>query len=300
MFSKFPPIISVPLFYAFITFMFLLRFLVGNVYGIFILCIIIYKNSELLLGITPLEFDGLMSWVVMQSESTKTALLGSFVTVIGFMLAYATATANWKAQLLANIKLQAAGELDIFFSEFSKLATDCEIYASGLADAVDKIQNNCTVEEAIFLVNFNHNQGQLFIQKRQRMIAMGIDVHGFSGRYSTLLVSAPGLKSGLDAATRALSAINDKLWINVPFHIHEDRNEVQTFVNQVNVADCIALKSAVEANHGELNFSSGSVRGNLMSTVIGFNIWSMYHLYSEHKNFYETIKERYIKLKSNA
>lgn len=300
MFSKLPPKISVPLFYAFITFMFLLRFLIGNVYGIFLLCIIFYRNCATLIGITPFGFDELMHWLVIQTVTTKTAILSSFITVIGFMLAYATATANWKGQLLANIKLQAAGEIDVFFSEFSKLATDCNIYASALAEAVDKIQKNCSIEEAIFLANYNRDQGQIFIQKRQRLIAMGIDVYGFQGRYSTLLISAPGLKSGLVSATKAVEEINDKLWLNVPFHIQEDSNVVQTFVNQVNVADCLALSRAVESNHGELNFSSGSVRGNLMSTVIGFNLWSMFHLYREHKSFYETINDRYIKLRRNG
>jgi hypothetical protein len=300
MFSKFPPKLSVPLFYAFITVMFLVRFLVGNIYGIFLLSLFVYFRGESLLGVTPYSIDQLIFWLVSQSESTKTALLSSFITVIGFMLAYATATANWKGQLLANLKLQAAGELDVFFAEFSKLAKDCDIYATALAEAVDKIKKNCTLEEAVFLANYNRDQGQIFVQKRQRLIAMGIDVHGFQGRYSTLLLSAPGLMSSLDLATAAVSNINDKLWINVPFHIQGDTNVVQTFVNQVNVADCLALKSAVNANYGELNFSSGSIRGNLMSTVVGFNIWTMFNLFCHRKNFYSVIKERYIKLQKNG
>jgi hypothetical protein len=296
MFSKFPPKISVPLFYAFITLMYLIRFLVGNTYGIFLLALFIYYRADELFGISPYTFDQLALWLVSQSESTKTALLSSFITVIGFMLAYATATANWKGQLLANLKLQAAGELDVFFSEYSKLATDCEIYASSLTEAVDKIQKNCTLDKAVFLASYNRDQGKIFIQKRQRLIAMGVDVHSFQGRYSTLFLSAPNLKSSLDAAITAVTNINDKLWINVPFHIKGDENVVQTFVNQVNVADCFALKSAVDAHHDELNFSSGVVRGNLMSTVIGFNIWTMYNLYRQGGDFYKTIKERYTKL----
>jgi hypothetical protein len=300
MFSKIPPKLSVPLFYAFITLMYLIRFLIGNIYGIFFFFLFVYSKGDVLFGINPYNFEQLMSWLVSQSESTKTALLSSFVTVVGFMLAYATATANWKAQLLANLKLQAASELDVFFSEFSKLATGCEIYASALAEAVDKIQNKCTQDEAVFLTNYNRDQGKIFIQKRQRLIAMGIDVHGFNGRYGTLLLSAPCLKSSLDTAITAVSSINDKLWINVPFHIQGDENIVQTFVNQVNVGDCLALKSAVDKHHGELNFSAGSVRGNLMSTVVGFNLWTIYNLYRQSNDFYAVIKERYGKLQKNG
>jgi len=300
MFSKFPPKLSVPLFYAFITLMYLIRFFVGNIYGIFLLVLFVYLRADDLLGVAPYNAEQLIFWLVSQSESTKNALLSSSITVLGFMLAYATATANWKGQLLANLKLQAAGELDVFFAEYSKLATDCKIYASALIEAVDKIQKKCTLEEAIFLAGYNRDQGQIFIQKRQRLMAMGIDVFSFHGRYSTLLLSAPGLQSSLDAATAAVSSINDMLWINVPFHIQGDEEVVQTFANQVNIADCLALKSAVDTHHGELNFSAGKVRGNLMSTVVGFNIWTMYHLYRQSGGFYTVIKERYIALKKNG
>ncbi|WP_345888366.1 hypothetical protein [Shewanella algae] len=300
MFSKLPPKLSVPIFYGFITLMFLIRFFVGNIFGIFLLSLFIYMKGESFFGVQPYNLDQLMSWLVSQSEATKTALLSSFITVIGFMLAYATATANWKGQLLANLKLQAAGELDVFFAEYSKLATDCEIYASALAEAVDKIQKNCSIEDAVFLANYNRDQGQIFVQKRQRLVAMGIDVHGFQGRYSPLLLSAPGLKSSLDSAIAAVSSINDKLWINVPFHIHGDINVVQTFVNQVNVVDCLSLSSAVKKHHSELNFSAGSVRGNLMSTVVGFNIWTMFHMYRQSRDFYTSIKERHANLQKDG
>jgi hypothetical protein len=279
--------------------MFLTRFFFGNIYGIFILALLGYFKADALFGVTPYNFEQLMLWLISQSESTKNALLSSFITVMGFMLAYATATANWKGQLLANLKLQAAGELDVFFSEFSKLASDCEIYASALVEAVDKIQKGCHIDDAVFLADYNRNQGQVFIQKRQRLIAMGIDVHSFKGRYSALLLSAPGLKSSLDSATAAVSSINEKLWINVPFHIQSDANVIQTFVNQVNVVDCLSLKAAVNTHHGELNFSAGSVRGNLMSTVVGFNIWTIYNLYRQSSDVYAAIKERYSNLQKN-
>lgn len=296
MFSKLPPVISVSLFYAFITIMFFMRFFVGNIYGIFLLSLIVYKFSESLLGVTPYGIEGILNWVVLQSEYTKTALLGSFITVIGFMLAYATATANWKSQLLANIKIQAAGEIDSFFSEYAKLATDCKIYAARLIEAVDEIQNDGAEGNAIFLSNYNRDQGQVFIQKRQRLIAMGVDVYSFNARYSTVLITAPGLKSSLNAAIRAVENINDKLWIRVPYHIQGDGDVVQSFVAQIDIAECMELKSAVEDNYDELNYSSGSVRGNLLSTVVGLNGWSMFHIYVDHRNFFKAIKDRYDKL----
>lgn len=300
MFDKLPPYLSVPIFYILVTVGFLYRFFFGNIFGIFVTALVLYYYSDFLLGITPLGFDGLMDWIVIQSESTKSALLGAIVTIVGFLIAYATATANWKSQLLANIKVQAAGELEVFFAECSKLATDCEIYANSLIQAVDKIKKGCPPEEAVFLAYYNRDQGQVFFQKRLRLVSLGIEVHRLHGKYNTLLISAPGLKSGLDLATKALERITDKLWIHVPFHIENDQNPVQTFVNQVNITECTALRSSVSDNHGEISFSSGGVRGNLMSIVVGFNVWSLFYLYKERKSFKQSISERYKNSKKNG
>ena len=134
MFAKFPPSLSVPIFYACATISFIYRFLFGNIYGILITCLVVYNYSEFLFGTTPLSFDGLIHWAVTQSESTKVALLTATITVVGFLIAYATATSNWRSQLLANLKVQAAGEIEVFFVECSKLATDCKIYATAIVD----------------------------------------------------------------------------------------------------------------------------------------------------------------------
>ena len=300
MFAKLPPSLSVPLFYAVLIILFVFRFFTKSTFGILTFSLIIYFNSDHLFSVKPYSIDELIGWLSQQSESTKTALLSSLITIIGFMFAYATATANWKGQLLANLKLQAAGELDVFFSEYSKLATDCGLYAESLVNAIDKIQKGCPPNEASFLAQFNRDQGNVFIQKRQRLIAMGIDVHALNGKYSNLMLSAPGLKSSLDSAIKAVSSINEKLWINIPFHIQNDQNPIQTFLNQVNVAECMSLKDTVDSHFGELNFSSGSVRGNLMSTVVDFNLWTIINLYKDRKNFYAAIKERYIQLKRNS
>lgn len=232
-----------------------------------------------------------MEWIVTQSDSTKSALLGSIITVIGFLIAYATATANWKSKLLADLKVQASGEIEVFFAECSKLATDCGIYATALIEAVNEIQKGCPLERAEFLAFYNREQGQLFLQRKDRLVSLGIEVHRLHGKFSTLLVSAPGLKSGLDSAIEALGKITNKVWVHIPYHIQNDTIPVQTFLNQVNVTDCIALKTAVDENQMELNFSSGGVRGNLMATVVGFNFWMLYYLFKNRKDFRKMINQ---------
>jgi len=297
MLAKLPPYLSVPIFYILMTLAYIYRLFFGNIYGIFAISIVVYFSSEWLFGIAPLSFDGLMEWVVNQSETTKAALLGSIIAVIGFMVAYATATSNWKSQLLANLKIQAAGEIAAFFTECTKLATGCEIYAGALVKAVNEIQKGCPNDKAELLAHYNREGGHLFKQQRDRLLSLGVEVHLLGGKYGTLLSTSPGLMSEMGLATKALENITDKLWINVPYHIQNDPNPVQTFLNQVNVTECIALIDSVNKNYDMLTSSSGDVRGRLTSDVVGYNFWMIFNLFKDPKGIKELFADRYKNLK---
>ncbi|WP_435794386.1 hypothetical protein [Neptuniibacter pectenicola] len=54
----------------------------------------LYYYGYSLFGVEAYTFPQLIDWFAAQSEATKTALVGSIVTVIGFLIAFATATYN--------------------------------------------------------------------------------------------------------------------------------------------------------------------------------------------------------------
>lgn len=300
MFAKFQPSLSIALLYILTTFLFLYRFLFGNIYGIFITSLAVYYFSKSLFGISPLGFDGLMQWIMSQSEVTKTAILSAFISVIGFLIAFTTATSIWKSQTLANLKLQAAGELHAFFDECSKLATDCKIYANFLVETVDKIQKGCSLDDANFLTHYNFDKGELFKKQRERLCLLSIEVYGLLGKYTELILSTRNLKTNLDSAANALKRITERIWIQVPFPMENDPNPIQTFVNQVNIAKCTDLKNAVDENFLELNFSSGVAKGDLMSSIVDFNFWKLLYIYKERKAVIATMHERYRNLHKNG
>lgn len=300
MFSFLPPNIAVPIFYAIIVVGVLIRFLISNLYGIFILSIVLYLCSQSFFGVEPYNFKQLVDWCSMQSEGTKNSMLSAIITITGFLIAYATATYNWKAQALSQVRMQAAGEIDAFFSQCSHLVQECNIYAANLIEAINKIQKNDQFDNANFLAYYNRDQGKKFLQERQQLSSLGIEVHRLQGRYTNLLVLAPGLKRNMELASQALNKITEKIWFNVPFHINNDENPIQSFVNQVNVSDCIQFKNVVEENCDLLSFTSGAVRGNLQSKVVGFNIWSLVYLIKERKGFREAIESYYLSRNRNG
>lgn len=260
----------------------------------------LYYFTPVLFGYEPFDFQELILWFDKTSESIKSAILSSIITVLGFLIAYATATANWKSQLLAQIKLEAAGEIEKLFAEASDLATELCIYAESLVESVDKIQKGCSESEAEFSVQYQRERALELKEKRERFCDLSVNVHDLSGKYSNLLMSTPGVTSEFEAAKSALKNINEKVWFNFPVYIANDPNPIQSFVNQVNIQDCMNYVSVVNANQTELGFSAGSIRGNFMSTVVGFNFWTLFSLFANHRQFYGAMKSRYIKLQSRG
>ncbi|MCW8126409.1 hypothetical protein [Microbulbifer halophilus] len=108
-FKRIPPAISVPGFYIFSLVIYLLRFLLGTAFGALILSILLYQYFQCCSQITPFSVEGLFDWFAQLDAEYKVALFTASVTVTGFVVAFHTATANWRNQMLAELKMQAAG-----------------------------------------------------------------------------------------------------------------------------------------------------------------------------------------------
>ncbi len=91
---------------------FIFRFLVGSLYGILILLIILYFALPYFTDIQPYSFDELLLFVMNLDPQYKVAILTSLITVVGFLIAFQTATTTWKQQMHTNLSLQAANDID--------------------------------------------------------------------------------------------------------------------------------------------------------------------------------------------
>ena len=103
-FKKLPPFISVPAFYIFITISLIIRFLFSSSYGVLILALVLYVYIDTCTSITPLTLSSLVTWIDTLSSEYKVALLSSSVTIVGFIVAFHTATANWQNQMKEQYK----------------------------------------------------------------------------------------------------------------------------------------------------------------------------------------------------
>ncbi|EGQ9467415.1 hypothetical protein C4H03_RS15710 [Vibrio parahaemolyticus] len=289
--SKYVPIVKTILFYICISFGVCARFLLGNLYGVLITMFVIRHFSEALLGYPAYSFEELMAWLDALSNEMKIAIVSSLVTVIGFLVAYASATSNWKSQLLANIKLQASGELNSFFTEVGALVTDCEIYADETIETSEKIRKSKDNHEKLFLVSYQNGRGHEIDLKRKRLVAMSIQVHQFTGKYANLFLSVPRVQSNFDTAAKALNEVASKTWFNIPVSYPEDTDPITTFLKQVNEEQLKVFKASVEKNRIFLSFYPGSAGGILQSGVVPFNGFSLFNMYRRIKELHSAFEE---------
>ena len=186
-FKKIPPSVSVPIFYGFVLVGFTLRFLFATVFGALILVVGIYFYIEYCTTVSPFNSIELVTWIISLEAGYKIALLSSSVTIVGFVVAFHTATINWRNQMRAQLKVQAAGEIENFFAAVSRNITTADLYVKSLIETVNEIQAGASLHMAYFSVDYAQKKAGEFEAARNLLIEASIEVHRLIGRNHNLL-----------------------------------------------------------------------------------------------------------------
>lgn len=274
-FTKLSPHISVPLLYIVLTVNLAIRFLFGSAFGALILVGSIYV-ALLWYGTTsPFGFQELMLWIDDLSPEYKVGLSSAIVTIAGFVIAFHTATVNWRNQLRAQLKAQAAGEIESFFAAVTSRMNEVSFYAESIIDAVNDIQKGCSFSNAGFHVAYLQRQAPKFMTAREQLSQASVEIHRLLGKNYNLITSVWGALESSLSATDVLKDVASAMWIRVPIVNLDDPNHVQHFVNQANVSECLKLIETCNDNYEKLSGLSGGVHGALMAPIIDLNL-SMY------------------------
>lgn len=269
---RLPPSLSAWLFYRGMPIALIARFLIGNIYGVFLGAICLYAFIWGFGGIKPLTLGQLLVWVDDLPIEAKTGLIAALLTIVGFLFAFHTATANWKAEALSNLKLHVATEIENFFAEASRLTSDAQIYADTLVNTVNKIQGNSDPAAVEFAVQWAIDRLPQFLAVRERLASMSIEVHRLSGKYFSVLATVPGATNALEDCAAAFTEITQNMWFHVPSIQHGNPNAITLFFSQVNVTQCSRFITSCEENFDRVNGLSGAVRGALLAPIIGLKL----------------------------
>lgn len=267
------PIVSMGVIYFVNIFRVIYRYLFGTVWGVLFLAIMMYYNSEFLLGTTPISFNELCLLLFSLSETMKAAIVSSLITIIGFIVAYATASSNWKAQLQGTLKSEASFECVNFFDNTQKKVMDCFLYAESLKATIEKIQAGKPKEELLFHTKYDREKTKEFIANREAVVLAGINSHTFLAKYNPIIVNTNGVAANLNLAISALSQISDDIWFNVPYEVSDSEKQISSFMKQVDITSLNKFIATVNVNKKALSFHPGAVAGILMDPVVKTN-WS--------------------------
>lgn len=290
LFKTLPPSIAVKAFYVLLIFGFVFRFLFQSTYGALFLAILAYWYTDTFTEVKPFTLEELVSWMSTLSTDYKVALITSGVTITGFAIAFHTATINWRSQMRAQIMLQVSGEVENFFATVSRNITTAEFYVKSLVEGVNRIQKGVALRDAEFLVDYNHNQQQQFLDARSLLSEASVEVHRLISRNYNSLASNWGALNAAQRSAMALAEVSQKMWVHLPIIYPDDPQRIQAFINQVNVAECEEFVRTCERGQGVMSGLTGGVRGQLQSTILGFNLPMFSHLLGKRKEFREAVK----------
>lgn len=268
---KIPPWLSTKIFYVLVISGYFWRFLSSTLVGVLILSVSIYLFLFSYGVVNPLTPQELIDWLANISTDFKIAITSSLLTILGFLIAFHTATANWKQQLNAQIKISAAGEIEDFFAEACGLLTNTNIFIASVIDSINNIQKTGKTTNTLF--NAQHIMENLpqFISTRERLSALSINCHRLSSKHISFLMSTWGAAKILQLAIDAFTDTTDKMWVFIPYIEKNDPNLLSDLITTVNITDCLAFQSAYETNFSYINGLIGGLRGQLLAPVAGFN-----------------------------
>jgi hypothetical protein len=273
-----PPKIITAAFYYGLPVILLLRFLVSTIWGVLLLSATAYWFAWFIGDPKPFTLPELALLVDELPSESKTSVVTTTLTVLGFLIAFHTGTLNWKAQALAQIKQHVASEIESFYTEASRLTIDAKIYVDSLVKAASRLQSQGASNEAVFDVHQALQKAAQFRATRDRLSAMSVEVHRITGRHYSVLSTVWGAIDTLEECASAFSQITQKMWVHVPIVLDGHPNPLSEFLAQVNIAECDAFSECCDRNLSFINGNSGGVRGLLLAPVAGFNLASLMSL----------------------
>ncbi|UCV22308.1 hypothetical protein [Ferribacterium limneticum] len=233
----------------------------------------------------------LVLWIDGLPAESKTAVVTSVLTVVGFLIAFHSATVNWKAEAVAHLKASVASEIEQFFNEAAQLSTKANIYIHSLVEAVNLVHAEGATPDAAFKIRRAIDQASNFLATRDRLSVMSIEVHGIAGRHCSVLSSVWGTTKALEECAAAFEKIAQQMWIRVPNIEANHPDQIGQFVAQVNVAECKSFIECYEQSYGFINATSGGIRGTLLAPLIGINLSSILSLYGKQSVLVEALSK---------
>jgi len=253
-----------------------LRWLVGSAWGVLVLALSAYfylRRTSLSRPLLPSE---LLAWFAAQRYEIKLGILGALLTVIGFAIAFWTASATWTRQKELELRIEAHKAILTRFQRALRLLNGLESYLHILVNALRALTPQLPEAEIARHIAFSNSQAMEFSKSRQHLYAAMLDVYELYSEYAVIFANVIAVPADLRKAAAAIEAAQAKLGVIVP--PQADPNApgfVQTFLSRCNL-------QVLEAAHAECGRARelasgiyGRASGILLYAIVKPNFWAL-------------------------
>lgn len=250
----------------------IIKWLTSTLLGLLLLSLALYLIVPMAGPTEPYTGSELLAWFANLTDDTKVAIGTSLLTIIGFLIAFQTATKNWRDQLRAQYELAAAQKISAFFDRVLDNIIDAKLFAEQLLEAVELVATETDDEKINKIIRYHAKLSDDFLKVRSELIGSPVEANRLRDEYLAILRShLLGLKL-FDTAVEAMEDIIEH--VGIPKIVDASTSEYSKafFLRNVNVGICRTFISACDAHLDEVTSSAGTVVGMLGAPVTESNL----------------------------
>ena len=256
-----------------------LRWLIGSASGVLVLSLSAYFYLRRTSLSRPLMPSQLLAWFAAQRYEIKLGILGALLTVVGFAIAFWTASTTWRRQKELELRIEGHKAILTRFQRALRLLNSLDSYLHVLINALRTLTPQMPEAEKALHIAFSNSQAMEFSKSRQQLYAAMLDVYELHSEYAVIFANVIAVPTDLRKAAAAIEAAQRQLASVVPPTADPHAPQfVQTFLSRCNL-------QILEAAHAECGRARevasgifGRASGVLIHAIVKPNFWALVNI----------------------
>lgn len=262
------------------------RFLNTSIYGALCLAIMLYLFSYKLILVNPFNPVELVTWIIQLRHEYKAALITSFVTIIGFLIAFHASSSAARTQIKLTMLMKLCSDLSQFTYELNMSMNNIKIFAYQSLSLINSATNSLLtpytspydLENIRFAIQLQLSKVPDLLRARDDFLRLQqIFISEFGSNYY-LLSFYPKCINHCENVQSYLARFQESVWIPYPAAI-QVADVIDHFVRNTPQARYQELVNVYCETYGRINASIGCVRGFLLNEITPPNVFSIFTLF---------------------
>jgi hypothetical protein len=261
------------------------RILFSNIYGLLLLTLSIYFLLPHFTPIKPFNFVEFIIWFDSLGGEYKISLLSSLLTIVGFLIAFQTATTNWTQQMQTEIRIDAAKDLELSYNKALELILSIETFIRMNIDIINKIEEKKPTLEIRSNLMFLSSESPKFYSNRQELSNLHIRLYQLYGKHSLPLLATWNSLNQLEQINESLSVVTQKIWqVFIP-EINISRPDYEKeFANYSDKNILVESSELCNLSRIFISGTIGGIKGKLMNSLMEKNTSTLVSLWQQGRN----------------